>query len=212
MPGGGERRVVRAAPVRRRPAPCAAEMKGAMNARLSRLLLLATALLAACAGGGAPPAAGPTAASAAPDGATVTAPAPAAPSRPDLPTTPAVKLTIGAGTSGGYAPLFVAQARGHFKEQGLDVEFTPSGNVYDHLPALAQGQMQVGACSNNVGCFNALLRGVDLKIVADLSSSSRTPKSAGSTALMVRKDLWDSGTIREARDLVGRSVYMVDRK
>jgi NitT/TauT family transport system substrate-binding protein len=46
-----------------------------------------------------------------------------------------------------------------------------------------------------------------VKIVADLQSAGKTEKSTGNLALVVRKDVWDAGTIREARDLVGRSVY-----
>jgi NitT/TauT family transport system substrate-binding protein len=69
--------------------------------------------------------------------------------------------------------------------------------------------VQVGSCSNSIGCFNALQRGVDLKIVGGLSLAGQTEKSRGSGALVVRPDLWESGAIREPRDLSGRTVYLV---
>ena len=135
--------------------------------------------------------------------------APAAPTRPDLPTAPLVSLKAAIGGVSSYGTFHIARERGYFQEAGLDVELIVSGNVNEHLPALAQGQVQVGSCSNSVGCFNALQRGVDLKIVAGLSLAGQTEKSRGSGALVARTDLWDNGTLREARDFAGRTVYLV---
>jgi NitT/TauT family transport system substrate-binding protein len=47
-----------------------------------------------------------------------------------------------------------------------------------------------------------------VRIVADLLSAGRTEKSMGGTGLVVRQDLWDQGVIRDAEDLVGRSIYL----
>jgi NitT/TauT family transport system substrate-binding protein len=107
-----------------------------------------------------------------------------------------------------FGPFFVAQERGYFQAVGLNVELSPASNLLDQLPALAQGQLQVSTCSSSIGCFNALNRGTDVRIVASLASAGKTAKSTGNNALVVRKDLWDDGTIREPRDLVGRSVYV----
>jgi NitT/TauT family transport system substrate-binding protein len=164
-------------------------------------------LLVACGPGAAPPAAPPAAPAPAATGGASGSAAAAPPA--ELPVSPAVGLTVGAIASGNYAPLFVAQARGHFTEVGLNVEFVNTVNVNEQLAALAQGKLQVGACSNSVGCFNALHRRVDFKIVADLKSGGKTEKSRGSGGLVARKDLWDNGTIRGPQDLVGRSVWTV---
>ena len=75
------------------------------------------------------------------------------------------------------------------------------------MPLLAQGQLHVAGCANAVICYNAFGRGLDLRIVADLQSAGQTEKSRGASALVVRKDLWDNGTIRRAPDLVGRTLY-----
>jgi NitT/TauT family transport system substrate-binding protein len=106
-------------------------------------------------------------------------------------------------------PFFIAQERGYFREVGLTVEFTPVRNYYETLPAVATGQLQVAPCSSNVGCSNALQRGTDLRIVADVSSTGQTEKSRGGSGLVVRKDLWENGTIRRPQDLVGRTVYLI---
>lgn len=98
---------------------------------------------------------------------------------PALPNSPGVDLTVGTIAAANYAPLFVAQERGYFAEQRLNVEFANTVNVNEQLAAWAQGKLQVGACSNSVGCFNALHRRMDFKIVADLKSAGRTEKSLG---------------------------------
>ena len=77
------------------------------------------------------------------------------------------------------------------------------------LPALGQGQLQVGSCSDSIACFNAMQRGVDLRIVADLSSGGGPSPRSDSVAIVVRKDLWDAGTIREPQHLVGRQLYNI---
>jgi NitT/TauT family transport system substrate-binding protein len=142
-------------------------------------------------------------------GAAATAPNAGAASQPALVSAPAVDLKVGVIPQASYAPFFIAQARGYFKELGLNVEFFPTGNLVEQLPAIAQGQLNVGSCSTGVPCFNALNRGVDVKIVADLQSAGKTEKSSGNLVLAVRKAVWDAGTIRTARDLVGRSVYTI---
>jgi NitT/TauT family transport system substrate-binding protein len=184
-----------------------------LNQRCVGAALVALWLLVACAPATSPPrpTAVPTAASS-PAAVSPNRPAPAAtsaPSQPELPTAPAVALKVGTVPFATNAPFFIAQARGYFAEVGLDVEFASFNSVTQQVPALAQGQLHVGSCASNAACFNALQRGTDLRIVADLTSAGKTERSTGNTALVVRKDLWDSGTIREPRNLVDRTVYLV---
>src|SRR5919201_1581817 len=126
-----------------------------------------------------------------------------------LPTTPVVNLKVGVLPLAAFGSYYIAQERGYFREVGLNVEFELGTSVNDLLPALAQGQLQVGACSSNVFCFNFLNRRTDLQIVADVQSAGRTERSMGSTGLVVRRDLWDDGTIRQPSDLVGRTLYVI---
>ncbi|HZR97338.1 MAG TPA: ABC transporter substrate-binding protein [Chloroflexota bacterium] len=174
-------------------------------------LLAALWLAAAC---GPSAASTPTRPAAAPAeqaaGAVAPAGAPAAaaaPARPELATSPPVTVKVGYLPVASWAPLFLAQDRGYFTEVGLEVESAPFGNYATQVPLLAQGQLHVAGCANAVICYNAFGRGLDIRIVTDLSSAGQTEKSRGSSALVVRKDLWDNGTIREARDLVGRTLY-----
>ncbi len=179
--------------------------------RLVGGVLLALLLMDGCAPAASP---SPTAlpAPTTPPAALASAPpaaAPTAPSQPELTTAPSVALKVGTVPFATNAPLFIAQARGYFTEVGLDVVFSSFNSVTQQVPALAQGQLQVGSCASNAACFNALQRGTDIRIVADLTSAGKTERSTGNTALAVRKDLWDDGTIRAPRDLVGRTVYLV---
>ncbi|HLH26744.1 MAG TPA: ABC transporter substrate-binding protein [Chloroflexota bacterium] len=177
--------------------------------------LAALLLASACAPAAAPPSRPPTAPSAeqpATAGAAATAPAAsgAAPAAQDpLPTTPRVAVKIGTSPVSAYGPFFIAQERGYFSELGLDVELVNTTNTQEQVPALTQGQLHVGSCGATLGCLNALNRRTDLKIVAGMVGSGKTEKSTGQNSLVVRKDLWDSGAVREAKDLVGRTVYLI---
>src|SRR5438045_4669601 len=148
----------------------------------------------------------PVATSAAPPATAAPVQAPAD-ARPALTTTPTVNLTVGVAPNSVFGPHYIAQARGYFQEVGLNVEFFVTPGPSEQLPALIQGQIQVGGCASNIGCFNALNRRADVQIVADLQSCGKTLKSTGNIALVVRKDLWDDGTIREPKHLLGRTVY-----
>jgi NitT/TauT family transport system substrate-binding protein len=189
--------------------------------RLARAIgvgLLASGLAAAC--GPAPaakpaaPAAPPTTAAsapAAPPAASAPAPAgaPAAStpaSKPILAAAPPLTLKVGVLPVTSWAPLFVAQDRGYFKEVGLDLDLSSFPNYATQVPLLAQGQLHVAGCSNAVICFNAFGRDLDVRVVGDLQSAGKTDKSKGSSGLVVRKDLYDDGTIRGPRDLVGRNL------
>ena len=52
--------------------------------------------------------------------------------------------------------------------------------------------------------FNAFSRGVDVRIVA--TGHAEPPSGRTGNPVVVRKDLWDSGAVRNVPDLRGRSV------
>jgi NitT/TauT family transport system substrate-binding protein len=126
---------------------------------------------------------------------------------PQLPTTPVVDVKVGAILISAAAPHLIALERGYFRDVGLNVEIVPFSSGAELLPALAQGQVQVGFCASGLVCLNALSRGADVRYVADYQSAGRTERSRGSIALVVRKDLWDAGLIRTAADLAGRTIH-----
>jgi NitT/TauT family transport system substrate-binding protein len=114
------------------------------------------------------------------------------------------------GTVGinAWAPFFIAAHLGYFTEVGLNVDIVPLSQANEGLAPLSQGQLHVATCPTSAACYNALLRGAAVKLVAGVGGAGQTEKSTGSGALVVRKQVADAGAIREARDLLGRPVYV----
>ncbi|HZR98529.1 MAG TPA: ABC transporter substrate-binding protein [Chloroflexota bacterium] len=100
--------------------------------------------------------------------------------------------------SGG---LYIALERGYFAEQGLDVELQPSFASSESLALLNSGALDVYGGATGANLYNAVARGVHLRAVADKAHSEPGIKYK---AIMVRKDLWDSGAVRTMADLRGR--------
>jgi len=118
-----------------------------------------------------------------------------------------VKMALpGAAVAAG--PVYLARDRGYFAAQGLDVELVTFGTSAEMVPALATGEVLAAIGAASPGTYNAIRRGIDLKIVADAGS---TQPGAGFTALVVRKDLADSGAIRDYADLRGRRIAVPSR-
>jgi NitT/TauT family transport system substrate-binding protein len=138
-----------------------------------------------------------------PSGAAVAAAAPLG----QLPTTPVVDVKVGAILISAAAPHLIALERGYFRDVGLNVEIVPFASGAELLPALTQGQIHVGFCASGIACLNAVGRGADIRYVADYQSAGQTERSRGSIAPVVRKDLWDLGTIRSAGDVAGRTIH-----
>jgi NitT/TauT family transport system substrate-binding protein len=169
------------------------------------------ALTTAC-GAGAPPPASSTAAS---PGATAAAPTVVGSSAAGapIPTVQSLEPAAGAGrtpvkiaVSGTIAegPIYVATERGYFAENGISPVFVTFDSAARSVPALSTGQIDVTSGALSAGLFNAVDRGVGIKLVAAQSVNSTCAHS--SSWVLVRKDLIDSGAIRSAADLRGRKV------
>lgn len=102
-----------------------------------------------------------------------------------------------AATDVGY---FVAHAKGWFKEEGLDVSFVPFPSAARMITPLATGDLQVGAGGPSAGLYNAISRGMDIRIVSD---KSKNIVNRGSQKLLVRKALIDSGRVKQLSDIKG---------
>lgn len=96
------------------------------------------------------------------------------------------------------APTFLAQERGYFDEQGIDVEWTPFDSAALAVAPLSAGQLDVIPSVPGPSLFNALAREINMRAVAGQSLSG--------TVLLVRKELVDSGQVRTLHDLRGRRV------
>jgi NitT/TauT family transport system substrate-binding protein len=101
-------------------------------------------------------------------------------------------------------PLFIAEEEGYFARQGIDVEFEKFQNTAAALPLLIDGEIVASGGSLTPGLVNSIVRGAHVRIVAD--KGRMAPGFCNSTALMVRKDLFDKGIVKSAADLKGRKV------
>lgn len=77
-------------------------------------------------------------------------------------------------------------------------------NLGEQVPLLATNKLDVGGGGVDSGLFNAIGRGVPLKIVADKGSNLTAQFT--SEAFVIRKDIWDSGKFKDAKDLKGMTI------
>ncbi|HUZ75169.1 MAG TPA: ABC transporter substrate-binding protein [Stellaceae bacterium] len=112
-------------------------------------------------------------------------------------------VTLGAPAVITNAPFFIAEANGYFKNEGLSVNIIGFDSAAKMIPSLGTGELDVGAGAPSVGLYNAVARGVDIKIVADKGHAA---PGYDWQALMVRKALIDSGKFKSFKDLKGLRV------
>jgi NitT/TauT family transport system substrate-binding protein len=114
-------------------------------------------------------------------------------------------ITVGATSSTSDAPIYIADHKGYFRAEGLDVKVVNFRSAADMVAPLGAGQLEAGAGSASAGLYNAVARGIAIKIVADKASS---PPGYGGTKILVRKDHVESGRYREPKDLKGMKFAM----
>jgi NitT/TauT family transport system substrate-binding protein len=121
---------------------------------------------------------------------------------PTTPTMTTVKVAYLPIISNG--PLFLAKEEGYFTKQGINVEFEKFQSATTALPSLVNGDIAVSGGTLSPGLVNAMTKGAHVHIVADKGRSS--PGSCTAVGLLVRKDLVDSGVVKEVSDLRGRKL------
>ncbi len=104
-----------------------------------------------------------------------------------------------------YAPIFIALEEGYFTEQGLKLEFVEFKRSGLSIPPLAIGDLDVSTDSIGSNLFSSIARGLEIKVVADKGHFS---DKCTSSAIMVRKDLYDSGELTTIAQLKGRKVAL----
>ncbi|HTP92968.1 MAG TPA: ABC transporter substrate-binding protein [Xanthobacteraceae bacterium] len=117
----------------------------------------------------------------------------------------AQELTIGTIGASSDAPFFIADAKGYFAEQGLKVKFVRFDSAAKMIPSLGSGEVDVGSGATSAGLYNAIKRGIGIKIVAD---KARNAKGYGFQAILVRTDLMESGKVKSLKDFKGLKVAM----
>ena len=110
---------------------------------------------------------------------------------------------VAIGYIGGTADVgfYIADARGYLKQEGIEASFTVFDSDVKMIPPLATGDLDVASGMLNAATYNAAARGITLRAVAD---KSRSKGIYSYQALVVRKDLVDSGAIKSLADIKGR--------
>jgi NitT/TauT family transport system substrate-binding protein len=114
-------------------------------------------------------------------------------------------VTIKGGHAGTFsgAPVYLAKQRGYFAAEGIDLQLIAFKVSSDIIPAIATGEVDVASSAINPAIFNAIARGVNFTLVADMGSFQ--PGQA-TTSLVIRKDLVDNGRYRRPEDLKGMTI------
>jgi NitT/TauT family transport system substrate-binding protein len=125
-------------------------------------------------------------------------------------TTPSAVTTtrLQVGLVGGIsdAGFFIANDKGYFKEQGIEIEITRLDSAAKMVAPLGTGQMDVGGGAPSAGLLNAIARDVPLRIVADKGNMG---PGHGYEAMMVRREQVDR--FKSAADLKGKNVALTAR-
>jgi NitT/TauT family transport system substrate-binding protein len=118
----------------------------------------------------------------------------------------AIRVTLGITNSVTDVGFMVAQKRGYFRDEGLDVRFIDFDSAARMITPMATGDMDVGSGAASAGLYNAVARGIDIKIVA---GKNQTPYGRPSQTMVVRKDLVESGRYKTLADLKGMRIANV---
>jgi NitT/TauT family transport system substrate-binding protein len=116
------------------------------------------------------------------------------------------KVKVGVVNASSDIALFIADAKGYYKDVGIEVDFNAFDSAAKMIAPLGTGQLDVGAGAASSGLYNAIERGIDLRVVAD---KARNAPGYGFQALLVRKQLFDDGIVKSIADLKGRKVAIV---
>lgn len=113
------------------------------------------------------------------------------------------KVMVGISNAATDAGFYIADKKGYFRDAGIAVDMTAFPSAAKMIAPLGSGDLDVGAGTVSAGLYNAVERGIALRIVAD--KGSVTDQLEYST-LIVRKDLVDSGRFKTLADLKGMTV------
>jgi NitT/TauT family transport system substrate-binding protein len=112
-------------------------------------------------------------------------------------------LRVGIANASSDIGFFIAEQKGYFRAENLAVTLTPFNSAAKMIAPLGAGQLDIGGGSPSAALYNAVARGIDIKIVADKGS---TPPGYGFQPLLVRRDLVDSGRYKTLKDLKGMKI------
>ena len=113
------------------------------------------------------------------------------------------ELKVADAVSFAYAPLYWAIEKGYFKEQGIDLKLDTAVSAADVVAFLANGQLDMAGGGLSAGYFNAIARGLDVKIVSPMGI---LPPKHGSVMIVASNALYEKASTKTAAALKGKKV------
>jgi len=101
------------------------------------------------------------------------------------------------------APLWIADEKGFFREQGIKIEYVKFTSSEEMMPLLSTAKLDMGNGAPGAALYNAVLRGIDVRAVGNASTD---PPGYGWSKLLIRSDLVKSGRFKTIRDLKGMQI------
>jgi NitT/TauT family transport system substrate-binding protein len=176
-----------------------------MGARFGSLgVITALGVLVAACSSAAPAGPRPAPAATAPEASAPAAPA-AASAPTAAPAAPREMMTVKVGTTPSISngARYIAAERGYFAEEGIEMEDVHSDTSAQILPSLAAGQIEIAGGGISAALFNAIAQGIPVRLVLDQWTAY---PGNGAGGIIVRKDLVDSGQVRDNADLRGLKI------
>lgn len=102
-----------------------------------------------------------------------------------------------------FAPLFIADAKGYFAEEGINLNIQTVTSGADAIPLTANGQLDVLIAGFSAGMFNALGAGLEVKVVGSMALTDGNEDDP-SSALLASSTL--ESEISGIADLEGRTI------
>ena len=119
------------------------------------------------------------------------------------PLNPPVTLRVGDAQFNPEAPIYIAVDQGYFRDEGLDVQLVPTAAPNVAAVLLSTGQIDFAMIGPDPSLFNAMERGIEIRIVASAVRNLATDRTG---QVIVRSDLLESGAYTSPADLKGASI------
>ncbi|WP_448812050.1 ABC transporter substrate-binding protein [Agromyces bauzanensis] len=102
-----------------------------------------------------------------------------------------------------FAPLFIADAKGYFADEGINLNIQTVTSGQDAIPLAANGQLDVLIAGFSAGMFNALGAGLEVNVVGSMALTDGNEDDP-SSALLVSSTL--KSEVSGIEDLKGRKI------
>lgn len=122
------------------------------------------------------------------------------------PSKAADEITVAALTFVSSSPLFIAQERGYYEEEGLEVSFEFFRAAQPVAVAIAAGDADFGVTAFTAGFYNLAGNG-SLKVIG---AQSREEPGFEFSAYLASNQAWEGG-LRSPEDLPGHSLGLTQR-